>query len=76
MVKTRLLAYMCVCVWRVCLLSHPAGFLHLQQDLFVLLCYGQRRGVDPLVDLLSLSGLEGVEAFAAVTHPRHNSNSV
>lgn len=56
--------------------SHPAVLLHLQQDLLVLLGDGQRGCVNPLVDLLPLSGLEGVQALATVTHPAHNMSSV
>lgn len=41
----------------------------------MLLSNGQRGGVDPLVDLLSLPGLEGVETFTTVTHPAHNDSS-
>lgn len=42
----------------------------------MLLSDGQCGGVNSLVDLLSLSGLKGVEAFPAVTHPTHISKNM
>lgn len=55
--------------------SHPAVLLHLQQDLLVLLGDGQRGRVHPLVDLLPLARLEGVQPLPAVTHPVPNTHT-
>lgn len=51
-------------------MPHPHVFLHLQQDALVLLSNGQGGAVDPLVDLFPFLGLEGVEPFTGITHPR------
>lgn len=50
-------------------LSYSAVVLQFQQHSLVLLGDGQRGRVDPLVDLLPLSSLEGVQTLSAVTHP-------
>lgn len=48
---------------------HPHVLLHFQQDPLVLLSDGQGGTVNPLVNLLPLLCLKGIESFPSVTHP-------